>query len=388
MLSTQTILLLLFSSVTDCGQIVINLEKLRDLLSSPRLYNFMLDRDIHCFITCTSLYASHQRCDLFTDSLAKTDSDNVSFLGHSVHFSPPLAEKLQGTAIKVSTSTTYWNSFPALCPTLSREDAGSWHSVFVYSNQSCMRLSKAFFGPCADKPVVDVFNYSKRITFSDKARSLLHLNTVVFLVCRPVTPQKSSDVTPELSENYQTFFQKITRAIFNGLIVPVTAQPWENNSPCTWMMQFPYFNRDKGGRALESLLWDPQDVLRKKSALSCTLAFRAREVHGREACTTTSLFWCPQESCWNVGLPPQPRMPWPFCALCYVGNLQLPNRRWHASNLLSWRENGSTRAWKQSRKWKCVEFFFSSPPATESHCWGGWRCKVTERKGKRCHGCL
>ena len=38
-----------------------------------------------------------------------------------------------------------------------------------------------------------------------------------------------------------------------------------------------------GGRLLESLLLEPQDVLRKKSAQSCTLTFRAWEVHGREA---------------------------------------------------------------------------------------------------------
>lgn len=46
----------------------------------------------------------------------------------------------------------------------------------------------------------------------------------------------------------------------------------------------------RGGWALESLLWDPQDVLRKKSVQSCTLAFRAREVHDREARTAPPCF--------------------------------------------------------------------------------------------------
>lgn len=189
MLSTQTILLLLFSSVTDCRQILINLEMLRDTFSSTLLYDFMVDRDIHCFIALTpSLFVCHQRCDLLRDSLwLKPDSDNVSFPGHSLRecsFSPPPIEKLQDTAIKVSTSTTYWNSFPALCPTLSGEDAGSWRSVFVYGNQSCMCLSEAFYCPCVDKPVVNVFHYSKKIMlFSDNGHSPLHLNTVVLLVC-------------------------------------------------------------------------------------------------------------------------------------------------------------------------------------------------------------
>lgn len=47
-------------------------------------------------------------------------------------------------------------------------------------------------------------------------------------------------------KNDQTLLLLI-KYIFQGLIVPATSQPWENNGPCTWMMQFPYFNRDKGG---------------------------------------------------------------------------------------------------------------------------------------------
>lgn len=53
--------------------------------------------------------------------------DKVSFPGHifkECSFSPP-TEKLQDAAIKVSTPTTYWNSFAALCPHLPREDVGS-----------------------------------------------------------------------------------------------------------------------------------------------------------------------------------------------------------------------------------------------------------------------
>lgn len=45
--------------------------------------------------------------------------------------------------------------------------------------------------------------------------------------------------------------------IFQGLIVPVTAQAWENNGPCTWMMQFPYFNRDKGGQSSGIIVMRP-----------------------------------------------------------------------------------------------------------------------------------
>lgn len=51
-------------------------------------------------------------------------------------------------------------------------------------------------------------------------------------------------------------------------------------------MQFPYFSGDKGGSLLESLLREPQDVLRKKSAQSCTRAFRARGVDEWQAFTS------------------------------------------------------------------------------------------------------
>lgn len=55
------------------------------------------------------------------------------------------------------------------------------------------------------------------------------------------------------------------RILANDCGYALTTQPCENNGSCTWMMQFPYFNCDRGGGgALESLFWDPQDVLRKK----------------------------------------------------------------------------------------------------------------------------
>ncbi len=141
-----------------CRQILINLKMLRDMFSSTQLDNpegFMLDRSTHCCVVCAfSLFMCHQRYNLFTDShWLGPDINNVSFPRHVLRgcsfFSPSPAEKLQGTAIKVSACTTYWNSFPALCPSLSKKDAGSWWGVFVYCNQSCMCLSKAFFlSPC------------------------------------------------------------------------------------------------------------------------------------------------------------------------------------------------------------------------------------------------
>lgn len=57
---------------------------------------------------------------------------------------------------------------------------------------------------------------------------------------------------------------------------------------CSFTISFVTRGGGGVGRLLESLLRDPQDVLRKKSAQSCRLAFRAREVHDREACTALS----------------------------------------------------------------------------------------------------
>lgn len=89
---------------------------LRDVFSSTQLYNskgFILDRDAYCFIACTfSLFVCHQRYDLSMDSnwLKTRPRQWFLFPGHILRecsFSPPPTEKLQGTAIKVSTSTTY-----------------------------------------------------------------------------------------------------------------------------------------------------------------------------------------------------------------------------------------------------------------------------------------
>lgn len=80
-------------------------------------------------------------------------------------------------------------------------------------------------------------------------------------------------------------------------------------------MQFPYFSSDKGGRPLQSLLGDPQDVLRKKSEQSCTFALRTREVFNREACMAVPrLCWCPRGSSWSVWLCLPSRRPWFFSA--------------------------------------------------------------------------
>lgn len=76
------------------------------------------------------------------------------------------------------------------------------------------------------------------------------------------------------------------------------------------MMQFPYFSGDKGDRLLESLLREPQDVLRKKPEQSCTQAFRARGVHEWEAFTSfPPLCRRPRGSPFDAGLPLQPKMP-------------------------------------------------------------------------------
>lgn len=116
---------------------------------------------------------------------------------------------------------------------------------------------------------------------------------------------------------------------FSTLHVPVPPQPWENNGSGIWMMQFPYFSSDKGGRPLQSLLGDPQDVLRKKSEQSCTFALRTREVFNREACTAVPrLCWCPRGSSWSVWLCLPSRRPRFFndfflLLLWLIGNLLL-----------------------------------------------------------------
>ena len=68
-----------------------------------------------------------------------------------------LAEKLQDAAIKVSTSSTYWNSFPALCPPLSQGDVGSWQSVLCLQQSILYVQAKDTFFVCADKHIVVVY---------------------------------------------------------------------------------------------------------------------------------------------------------------------------------------------------------------------------------------
>lgn len=119
----------------------------------------------------------------------------------------------------------------------------------------------------------------------------------------------------------------------------------KNNGPCAWMMQFPYFNRDKGGRLLESLLRDPQDVLRKKSEQSCTLALGAVEVHGREAFTSfTPLYRRPRGSPWSAGVAASTRDA--VTPLCEATGLEFTIKlQW-----LTWIESAAMRNnWKRKK---------------------------------------
>lgn len=95
----QTVLQLLFSS--DTRNILINLKMLRDMFSSTQSYN---DDSLFCCKVRSfhTLVGSNQ-----TQCLVSC----TKFL-----FYPTNTGKLQDTAIKVSTSPTYWNSFPDLCP--------------------------------------------------------------------------------------------------------------------------------------------------------------------------------------------------------------------------------------------------------------------------------
>lgn len=120
-----------------------------------------------CVIVSTSALACHQQCDLFTVShWLKPDPDNVSFPAHILRersLCLPPAEKLQGAAIKASTSTTYW-IFSVLSSPFSPGKMLTIGSIFVYCNQSWMHLSTAFCCPCADKLRVEKSN---RLSFSD-----------------------------------------------------------------------------------------------------------------------------------------------------------------------------------------------------------------------------
>lgn len=145
--------------------------------------------------------------------------------------------------------------------------------------------------------------------------------------------------------------------LFPELMFLLTAKPWENNGSCTWMMQFPYFSHDKGGWALESLLKDPQDVLRKNSALSCTLAFRASEVHGREVRTTPPLFLVSSSVSLESGVASSSQdvvtflcffISWDLIVYAFTTGMDGDYSRW---------ENESTKYRKCSRNEICLEIF-------------------------------
>lgn len=137
-------------------------------------------------------------------------------------FCPPPPGKLQGTAIKVSPATTYWNSFPVPRPhrpgTMSTAA-----SKFVFSNPSRARVSSACCCPSAEEN-----------GFQLKESMFVCLLT-------PNCHHKTRNIIHVLAEE--------------SFCVPVPPQLWENNGSSIWMMPFPYFSRDKGGgRPLQSLL--------------------------------------------------------------------------------------------------------------------------------------
>lgn len=90
------------------------------------------------------------------------------------------------------------------------------------------------------------------------------------------------------------------------------------------MMQFPYFSRDKGGRPLQSLLGDPQDVLRKKSEQSCRFPSRTREAFNREPrAAVPRRCWCPRGCSWSAWLYLPSRRP-PFFQFSFCFFLIFP----------------------------------------------------------------
>lgn len=144
MLSTNCSLAIVF--ILRCRQILINLKMWRDMFSSTQLYN------AKAFMLPIVLFSVLLLCCVIKDVIFSQTlvSFPAQFL-RECSFYPPPTEKLQGTAIKVSTSTTYWNSFPAR----SLGKMLTIDSIFVYCNQSCMCMSKAFCCPYADKLIVD-----------------------------------------------------------------------------------------------------------------------------------------------------------------------------------------------------------------------------------------
>lgn len=124
--------------IWHCRRILMKLK----MLSSTQLCNakaFMVDRDNLCCIAHTSVCVSSKIWSFHRLLGSNQTQTRLLFLVTfwECSFSPPPTEKLQGTAIKVSTSTTYWNSFPALCLPLSMEDSGSWVYLFTAINLVC-----------------------------------------------------------------------------------------------------------------------------------------------------------------------------------------------------------------------------------------------------------
>lgn len=111
------------------------------------------------------------------------------------------------------------------------------------------------------------------------------------------------------------------------------------------MMQFPYFSSDKAGRPLQSLLGDPQDVLRKKSVQTCTFTLKTGEVFNREACTAVPpLCWCSRGSPWNMWLCLPSRRPW------YLDGFFLV--LWHRLGSYFWKTNRFFEFSTMKGKWK------------------------------------
>lgn len=181
---TQTVLLLFFSSGTR--QILINL-KMHETCSAA--ISYIMQR-ISCFILFYCLYFFSVVSSKIRSFHTRVGSNQTQCLFSCSTFSfyPTDTEKLQGTAIRVSSSTTCWNSFPALCP-LSPWKMLTNDSIFVYCNQSSMCMSKAFCCPYANKLFVDY-----KSIFSENGHSSLFKPNCIFSLLheRHATAEKLS----------------------------------------------------------------------------------------------------------------------------------------------------------------------------------------------------
>lgn len=108
----------------------------------------ILDLPFVCCLFCFFLLPLH-RLKLGPDEASRSRSRR------KCSFCPPPPGKLQGTAIKVSPATTYWNSFPVPRPhrpgTMSTAA-----SKFVFCNPSRTCVSSACCCPSAEKKRISV----------------------------------------------------------------------------------------------------------------------------------------------------------------------------------------------------------------------------------------